>query len=162
NPMKRSTIVTFCLLLAGSLPLPCSAAVDPASPTLKRVGEMATLIPDIRSLPLSEPPIVDEGSLGPRSPGSGPRASGRAGAAWRYVRPLQASAGVTALAGQVLTVGGQPLADVTLTLGSASTRSDSTGRFLLTELEGGHDVLRIDGSTASRPGRTYGLFEAGV
>src|SRR5262249_61501105 len=99
NPMKRSTIVTFCLLLAGTLPLPCSAAVDPASPTLKRFGEMATVIPDIRSLPLDEPTIVDEGIWSPRSSGPDRWASGRPETPGRYLRPLQASAGRAAPAG---------------------------------------------------------------
>jgi YD repeat-containing protein len=44
----------------------------------------------------------------------------------------------------------------------AKTVTDGSGRFLLKALSAGHHVLKMDGSTASRPGGTYGLFRAGV
>ena len=76
--------------------------------------------------------------------------------------PLQAEAGVTALAGQVLTLNGRPLAGVSLQIGSASTQTDQTGRFLLTNLSSGHHVMRLDGKPASIAGKTYGVFKIGV
>jgi RHS repeat-associated protein len=76
--------------------------------------------------------------------------------------PLQAAPGETALAGQVLTLRGQPLADVTLRIGNESTKTDSSGRFLLTSLNSGHQVLIIDGRSASNGGKVYGTFRAGV
>jgi RHS repeat-associated protein len=77
--------------------------------------------------------------------------------------PLKAAPGVTALAGQVLSLNGQPLSKVTLEIeGGPSTRSDTTGRFLLTQITPGHHVMWIDGVTASSEQKTYGLFEVGV
>ncbi len=69
---------------------------------------------------------------------------------------------MTALAGQVLRLNGEPLANVALGIGSIATRTDDTGRFLLTGVEPGVHALVIDGRTANRPGRTYGRFEANV
>jgi RHS repeat-associated protein len=93
--------------------------------------------------------------------------SGRPDSPWRALPPLQAAAGVTALAGQALTLNGEPLANVTLEIeGGYGTgtraRTDSTGRFLVTHIAAGRHELLIDGRSASRPGRTYGVFEAGV
>lgn len=76
--------------------------------------------------------------------------------------PLQAAPGVTALAGQVLLLNGKPLANVTLQVGDKTARTDDTGRFLLKQLTPGRQVLRIDGRTASRPGKAYGFFRVGV
>jgi hypothetical protein len=72
---------------------------------------------------------------------------------------LKAPRGVTALAGQVLRLNGEPLAQVTLKIGDRSVRTDQTGRFLLTGIAGGDQVLVMDGSTANRPGRSYAIFE---
>src|SRR5215213_2546591 len=76
--------------------------------------------------------------------------------------PLQAEAGVTALAGQVLTLNGRPLAGVSLQIGSASAQTDQTGRFLLTNLPSGHQVMRLDGKPASIAGKINGIFKIGV
>ncbi len=51
---------------------------------------------------------------------------------------------------------------MTLEIDGAKTVTDGSGRFLLKSVTAGHHVLKIDGSTASRPGGTYGLFRAGV
>jgi Bacterial Ig-like domain/Galactose oxidase, central domain len=75
---------------------------------------------------------------------------------------LAAEAGVTALAGQVLLFDGDPAEGVTLRIGDTEVRSDGTGRFLLEDVPAGTRSLLIDGGTANRPGRTYGLFEARV
>jgi len=76
--------------------------------------------------------------------------------------PLQAAPGETALAGQVLTLKGEPLTDVTLRIDNQTTKTDSSGRFLLTSLSAGHRVLIIDGRSASTGGKVYGTFRAGV
>jgi RHS repeat-associated protein len=81
---------------------------------------------------------------------------------WQDLPKLEAEAGITALSGQTLTLRGQPLANVTLEIDGAKTVTDGSGRFLLKSVTAGHHVLKIDGSTASRPGGTYGLFRAGV
>jgi RHS repeat-associated protein len=75
---------------------------------------------------------------------------------------LEAPPGTTALAGHVLTIQGAPLADVTLQVGDQQTRTDATGRFLLTGLPAGHQELVIDGRSASTAARSYGVFVAGV
>ncbi len=88
--------------------------------------------------------------------------SGRPDSPWQTLPPLQAEPGVTALAGQVLTLNGRPLANVTLSVENKLTRTDDSGRFLLRSIPFGSQVIVIDGRPATRPGRTYGLFEAGV
>src|SRR5688572_10057504 len=81
---------------------------------------------------------------------------------WRSLPPLKAEQGVTALAGQVLTLDGKPLKNVTLTIGAKAAATDDTGRFLLASLDHGRQVLTIDGRTASRPRKEYGIFRVGV
>jgi RHS repeat-associated protein len=98
----------------------------------------------------------------------GERRNGLPYSSWQASPPLQALAGVTALAGQVLRLNGEPLGDVTLQMerdsggGLSQARTDDTGRFLLLDVRAGHRKLLIDGRSASLPGRTYGVFEVGV
>jgi RHS repeat-associated protein len=96
---------------------------------------------------------------------AGPRGwrTNRSPSPWQSLPPLQAPPGVTALAGQVLRLNGQPLPDVTLEIQGISARTDRTGRFLLL-LPGmsGRRELEIDGASANRPGVKYGFFEAGL
>jgi YD repeat-containing protein len=74
---------------------------------------------------------------------------------------LKAPKGITALTGQVLKLNGDPLPDVTLELGNQRTRSDSTGRFLLSNIPSGHQVLIIEGATANSSSKKYGRYEFG-
>jgi RHS repeat-associated protein len=76
--------------------------------------------------------------------------------------PLRAAESVTAVAGQVLALNGRPLPNVTFRIADKTTQTDDTGRFLLSSIPAGHQVLTIDGETASHPGRVYGLFRVGV
>ena len=76
--------------------------------------------------------------------------------------PLPVSYDSTSLEGLVLTLKGEPLQGVTLELGEQSATTDETGRFVLSDIPAGHQVLEIDGTTADRPGKTYGTFEYGV
>jgi RHS repeat-associated protein len=96
----------------------------------------------------------------------GERRAGRPYSQWQALPPLEAPAGLTAVAGQVLRLDGEPLADVTLRIrrgsGAAEARTDGTGRFLLEGVPAGRQELLIDGRSASRPGRTYGVFEVGI
>lgn len=78
------------------------------------------------------------------------------------VEMLQAAKGVTALAGRVLTLEGEPLPNVTLQAGTSSTRTDATGRFLLSPLNAGQQVLLINGTTASQPNKPYAMFDTRV
>ena len=81
---------------------------------------------------------------------------------WQDLPRLEAETGVTALSGQALTLRGQPLANVTMEIDGVKTTTDNTGRFLLKSLSAGHHVLKIDGTTVSHPGGSYGIFRAGV
>jgi RHS repeat-associated protein len=92
----------------------------------------------------------------------GPRHDGKPHSRWQDLPPFAAPAGVTALAGQVLRLNGQPLSDVTLRIGTQTAVTDYSGRFLLTRLTAGWQELIMDGSTANKPGRTYGTFDYGV
>jgi RHS repeat-associated protein len=81
---------------------------------------------------------------------------------WQMLPPLQAPIGITALSGQVLRINGRPLAHVLLAVDGQHAFSDSTGRFLITNIHAGYHAMLIDGRTANRPGVDYGLYEAGV
>jgi hypothetical protein len=67
---------------------------------------------------------------------------------------------VTGLCGQVLQLNGKPLADVTLRVRDTVAVTNRTGYFVLKDIPAGRQVLRIEGSTADRPGKAYGDFEA--
>jgi RHS repeat-associated protein len=88
--------------------------------------------------------------------------TGRAASPWQSLPPLQAPPGVTAVSGQVLRLNGQPMPDVTLTIDARHTRTDRTGRFLLTDVPAGHKELIIDGRSTGTPGQVYGVFEVGI
>jgi RHS repeat-associated protein len=83
---------------------------------------------------------------------------------WQSLTALQTADGVTALSGQALTLNGEPLSHVTVTLEDTSleTATDDSGRFLLAGAPAGHQVLIVDGRTAGTRGKVYGLFEIGV
>lgn len=76
--------------------------------------------------------------------------------------PRLAPPGITAVSGQVLQLDHKPLAHVTLQIGTLKTETDETGRFLLSQVPDGHQVMVIDGRTASTAVSTYGLYEDGV
>ncbi|MFG3685498.1 RHS repeat-associated core domain-containing protein [Micromonospora sp. NPDC047740] len=133
--------------LTGEVRLPAGAAAKttPAPPAARTVADVTeTWTPDRFNLAGED------------------WASHRTGAYGHLQPALRAPVGATALAGQALLLNGKPLADVTLSVGRHSTRTDATGRFLLTGLTAGHHVLVIDGATASSPGRAFGRFETGV
>ncbi len=81
---------------------------------------------------------------------------------WQSLLNLEAESGVTAIAGQVLTLDGRPLRDVTLRISEREARTDHTGRFLLRDISAGHQVLVIDGRSASHNRRLYGVFKVGI
>ena len=93
--------------------------------------------------------------------GSEPQASTLA--SHRRVQLLSATRGVTAVSGLVATNRGRPLAGVRVSISNgwnkaqSSTTTDRDGRFLLTDLAGGHHELVVDGNHV--PGGTrYGLY----
>lgn len=96
---------------------------------------------------------------------------------WEDLPPLKAADGVTALAGQVLDLKGNPLAGVKLEIegvygyASITSQTDNTGRFLISNIAPGRRELIIDGSVAQRrvseksqalgPKEDHGVFEYG-
>jgi RHS repeat-associated protein len=80
---------------------------------------------------------------------------------YEFLPDLQGPHGSTALSGQVLRLNGEPLEHVTLEIGNRRVQSDGMGRFLLTDIPAGHQVLIIDGVTANTVGKRYGRFEFG-
>jgi hypothetical protein len=75
---------------------------------------------------------------------------------------LQANAGVTALAGQVLTLDGSPLPNVLIEIDSQHATTDKTGRFLVQNTGSGHHVMIVDGAPANTKSSSYGLYRVGV
>ncbi len=71
----------------------------------------------------------------------------------------KATAGVTAVAGEVLRLNGAPLAHVTLSIGNKSVVTDAGGKFLLSGVPSGTQTLVIDGTTANTGERQYGRYE---
>ncbi|WP_238135610.1 RHS repeat-associated core domain-containing protein [Xanthomonas fragariae] len=72
------------------------------------------------------------------------------------------ASGLTSVSGQVLLVNGRPLAGVEVSVGSSKTRTDPTGRFVLTGIAQGRQALYVDGTCANIAGREYGQFVVGV
>ena len=82
---------------------------------------------------------------------------------WLNLAPLQAPAGTTAVSGQVLKVDGLPLVGVRISVKgtTVAARTDVAGRFLLSRIPSGHQIVVIQGEAAPEKQR-YGSFEAGV
>jgi len=88
----------------------------------------------------------------------------RGASPWQKLPPLEAPPGVTAIAGQMLKLDGEPLANVTVAVDTHVAHTDRTGRFLV-RLDGmGNQTvaLWVDGRPANRPTATYGTYEIGV
>jgi YD repeat-containing protein len=82
---------------------------------------------------------------------------------WTKVRDLAAPQGRTALAGQVFEQDGAPLTGVRVKLAGSGviTRTDRTGRFLLSGIPSGRQILVVDGNSGRRR-RRFGTYEMGV
>ena len=102
--------------------------------------------------------LVDSEAWVPQ-PGDGWKTQ-RPKSAAQLLPPLQAPPGTTAISGQVLTLDGKPLRNVTLQVEGISTQTDKTGRFLLS-VGGmsGKCTLVIDGTSANHGNKAYGLFQ---
>ncbi|MCW0394723.1 hypothetical protein NB696_000824 [Xanthomonas sacchari] len=75
---------------------------------------------------------------------------------------IAAASRQTSVSGQVLLVDGKPMAGVELSVGAIRTRTDPSGRFVLSGIPGGHQELYVDGTTANAASREYGQFVVGV
>jgi hypothetical protein len=80
------------------------------------------------------------------------------------VRPLRAAQGVTAVAGQVLTLDGWPLAGVSVRVegAAAATTTDPLGRFVLRAVDPGRAEIVVDGATANHGRARFATFVIGV
>jgi RHS repeat-associated protein len=116
-------------------------------------------------------PARDRASRGQGGESWRPDAANLAGTDWDSRRPeptgplppaLRAPAGKTAVSGRVLTLDAKPLPGVTVTVDGVEAKTDEQGRFLLADLKPGRRVLRVDGASASSPGRVFGLHDIGV
>jgi RHS repeat-associated protein len=96
-------------------------------------------------------------------PGARGWEAGKAESPWTDLAPLRAPVGTIALAGQALGINGLPLAGVQVSLegSSVATRTDQTGRFLLSEVSAGRQKLIVAGETSGGKER-YGSYEVGV
>jgi hypothetical protein len=142
--------VTYTISVSGIIDAG-NQTITPASVSFTTKGE-----PENGNTLDSDDWIPDEGNL------HGNWRSKFKDSQWRSLPPLQAKEGETALAGQTLMLDGKPLDNVTLRIGNSTAQSDNTGRFLLTDIPSGHQVLTIDGRTANRNRSVYGIFRVGV
>lgn len=72
------------------------------------------------------------------------------------------ASGQTSVSGRLLLVNSQPIAGVEVSVGSVKTKTDPSGRFVLSGLPNGRQELYVDGSSADVAGREYGQFVVGV
>lgn len=68
----------------------------------------------------------------------------------------------TGIAGTVLRLNDKPLANVVVSIGAKSVRTDANGRFVLTGVPVGHQELVVDGSGAGQAGSEFAQFILGV
>jgi RHS repeat-associated protein len=122
----------------------------------------ATVTFTVAGAPADQPVTADDESWVPDIRQRGGWRSNRESSPWQRLPPLKAAPGVTALAGQILRLNGQPLPGVTLKVGRSVATSDRTGRFLVESTAPGRQELLIDARRAGRGGRTYGVFRVAV
>jgi len=96
------------------------------------------------------------------TPGSPDWYSHRGTAAATSLAPLRAARGVTALSGQVLTIGGAPLAGASVTVGRHLARTDATGRFIVRGLTAGWKAVDIDATSVHRGGESFGSYTESI
>jgi RHS repeat-associated protein len=82
---------------------------------------------------------------------------------WRSEPLPEADAGVTALAGQILALNGQPLEGIAVSLGDVAATTDRSGQFLLIAVAAGVQELLVDGGLTRGGGSTpHGIFAINV
>ncbi|MBA3734958.1 MAG: IPT/TIG domain-containing protein [Actinobacteria bacterium] len=160
NPLRENTgSLTLTLTDPPGPPIRQAKQIKPvAAPTsfpLFRVGEART---QADATPGPEEWTPDAKNQ------TGDWRSHRGRSPWEHYAPLQAPNEVTALAGQALTLNGQPLENVTVEIEDSpvTAKTDKTGRFLLAPAPAGHQVLIVDGTSAGTNGKPFGTVEIGV
>jgi Domain of unknown function (DUF6531)/IPT/TIG domain len=103
------------------------------------------------------------GPLAWRAPIDGAWETGEPPSPWASVALLKAPVGASALSGQVLAQNGLPIAGVRVAVEGTytATRTDEAGRFLLSGVPAGHEVLVVEGEPLPGHAR-YGTYEMGV
>jgi RHS repeat-associated protein len=71
----------------------------------------------------------------------------------------KAPSGITAVSGVVLRLNGEPLANVTLSIGNQKVLTGANGKFLLSNVPAGNQTLVIDGMSANTGQKQYGRYE---
>ena len=114
-------------------------------------------------LPSFHPVTPDVWSPALKGSRAGSWVTGWPSSPWAKTASLHAPEGTTALTGEILQLDGLPLAGVHVSVDgtTVSAQSDSTGRFLLSGLPAGHQVLVIEDEKAI-DGKRYGSYEVGV
>ncbi|MGH7266416.1 MAG: DUF6531 domain-containing protein, partial [Candidatus Rokuibacteriota bacterium] len=174
GPLAEGTSYTISLngptdAAGRALPFTTLTFTTAADATGSPAGGAAPALPPAPGSPSSAPraPQSDrEAALDDEVwvPTSGPDGwrTNRPPSPWESLPLLEAGPGITALAGRILTLAGTPLPHVTLEIAGRKARTDHTGRFVVRHVPAGSQVLLIDGGTASRPGRTFGVFKVAV
>jgi len=81
---------------------------------------------------------------------------------WRQLAMLPGPVGVTSLAGQVLTLDGNPLPNVLIQIDNRYGTTDKTGRFVVSDVGPGHHIMFVDGGPAGGKSAAYGFYRIGV
>jgi RHS repeat-associated protein len=97
----------------------------------------------------------------PRRPDQRRPAARRGAPRWSYDAAVHLRAPAS-LTGTIRTTAGAPLPGVTVSIGSRHARTDTAGRFRLTGLPQGMQVMEMDGTTASTARQSFGVFEVQV
>jgi RHS repeat-associated protein len=135
-------------------PPPAPATVPPPAKA-PETPPMATPAPPGEDPLPDDVDVVDDPELPPGQPAVGE------GTAAPRAPPALAAVG-TAISGQVRRLDGSPLPHVTLAVGNQRTQTGPDGRFLLPiQYTQPHVNLVIDGRTATRQGRSFGVYEVG-
>lgn len=158
--LKNSTGVTVTVVPAEGGML---VFITPSGPLEAGVTYTLTLrgLADKSGQTLPET-IITFTTAGADTSGGGDGSDAGLNSPWRKLPPLEAAPGMTALAGQVLKLNGDPLEHVLLEIDKKTTYTDKTGRFLLREITAGHHIMYIDGAPANGDGAVYGLYRVGV
>jgi hypothetical protein len=122
-------------------------------------SERRTLDPSALASELADAP---EPTVWRPEAGRNPWVSGKEPTPFEWIRLPTAPEGITAVAGQVLSIDGYPIEGVEVSSGTVSTATDAYGRFLLEGVAPGYPTLFIDGRPANEGSIRFTSYEAGV
>jgi len=153
SPLQNGTAYTLSI----------SGATDSAGQILPDTTVLFTTVEATDSVtPGTQSSYLGAGSTRLPVVGAGAGTSNGLNSEWRKLPTLQSNEGVTALAGQVLTLDGSPLPNVLVEIDAQQATTDQTGRFLVQNTGSGHHMMIVDGAAASTKSNSYGLYRIGV